>query len=324
MKSTFKPQLKKPKFNLSATARILVIYFISAIAVFSAIGWLAGQTQYSFWVLAVGVLLAGVAHVWLLIKYFEWDQPNLQKSIFTMVTGVLAISVWFLLLKNVGKSNTYLLSSLVGIAFMLPHFFHMAVTTILEIPDKVFRPYNIQTLEDVDRTIPFIENEKGLLLNFRDRDEAAVNPLPEEAVRLFAPPGVNEMPFKKLFKACILFHNVQINSENPIPIFDNENNQYYNWYFLHKPHFFSGLKYIDPDLTVVENKIKFKKKKTSYGKYIHAAEIFIRRESIAQEPTQVSLEETEISTTTIQTTEPKIKQDENNIPSAASDSGNQF
>ncbi len=287
MKSTFKPEIKKPTISLGATARMLLLYFVTSIAVFSAfavIGKMVGPGNLLYVLLAVGMLLLGGLHLWLMGRFFEWDQPDLQKSIFTFGVGLIAVSVLFFFFRNSENqfNNFY---SVTGLAFCLPHFYKMAVDQILRIPVKMFKPFMIQNFDDIDRgEITFEENARGLIWKFETKNEMTSDlSLPTEPVRMFAPTQVFQMPFKKLFKASVLFHNVRLKPDKPIHVFEDTSTgekAAYQWYFMHRPIPYAPLRYIDPDKTVAQNKIKFSRRKTNYGKEILAPEIFvIRKES---------------------------------------------
>lgn len=284
MKSTFKPEIRKPKINLGATARMLLLYFGSSVALFFAMAKLGEMIESGTWrylFLVIGIFFSGVLHVWLMTRFFEWDRPLLQKSLFTLSVGFIAMSVLFFFFKFGGNgfNNLYVIA---GTAVCLPHFYLVAVEQILEIPEKKFKAYTIQNFDDIDRgEITFEENERGLIWKFETKNTMTSDlSLPTEPVRMFAPMQVFQMPFKKLFKASILFHNVRLKPEKPIQVFKDDSTgrkDPYEWFFMHRPFPYGPLRYIDPDKTVAQNGIKFTRRKTNYGKEILAPEIIVFR-----------------------------------------------
>lgn len=276
MKTTFKPQIKKPKIKLSPIVRMLLIYFICAITAFvflAGIGSLPSSLGFSYFILFLGVVGLGVLHIWLMHRFFEWDDPYQQKLLFSLAVAAVGLIVFFLFFKSGVRPYSFL-----SLGFLLPMLFQAATEHIDAIPAKLFKSYRITSFDDVDRSgTNFEENKYGLMWIFEGDDDEN---LPEQAVKMFAPKQVFDMPFKTLFKAALLFHNVRIDEENPINIFFlNEvgEKEPYDWYFMHSPGMISGQKYIDPDKTVQQNGLNFKKRKTSLGGHIWAPKIHVLR-----------------------------------------------
>lgn len=280
MKSNFKPQLKKPKINLSATARVLMIYFTCCIAIFVVLASLTLQIEelvIYFWLATLGSLAIGGLHLWAMQRFFEWDKPVQQQTLFTLAAAVLGVLVFFFSFKNSVTPYPTAWMSVTALAFIIPHFSMTAGQFYDEIPAKLYKGFIIETFEDIDRgSISFEENERGLIWVF-DAEEG--EDLPREPTRMFAPQQVTTLPFKTLFKASVLFHNVRLNPDVPIEVYQNDaaDMTAYEWYFMHRPHSFSSLQYIDPDKTVAQNGLRFTKRKTKYGQYIKAPEIFVTR-----------------------------------------------
>lgn len=299
MKSTVKPQIKKPRVKVSATVRMLLIYFTICISAYAALSFFSGMVASGSWLyflLVLGMLLLGGVHLWSMSQYFEWDRPILQKSLFTIALTFVAFNVFYLLLSN--SQNTFNIQfAFASLAFCLPCFYKLAIEKVVEVPDKIYKSYRILNFDDIDRgEITFEENERGLIWEFKKEEMTADLSLPTDSVRMFAPAQVFRMPFKKLFKASVLFYNVRLNPEKPIQVFEtlSDGEQiYYEWYFMHRPISFLPPKYIDPDKTVAENGLKFSKRKTNYGKEILAPEIFvIRKQHVKRlEPNEIEVEE---------------------------------
>jgi len=296
MKSTFKPEIKKPTIKVGATARMLILYFSLGITLVLGLAFIIkmiGVGNFSYLSLAVGMLGVGSLHVWLMSRFFEWERPVSHKSLFTLTGGVISIIVLFLFFKNtVNFSNYYCLTAL---AFGIPHFYLTTIEQILSIPIKMYKPCTIRNFDDIDRgEITFEENQRGLIWEFQTKDNMTRDlSLPKEPVRMFAPTQVFQMPFKKLFKASVLFHNVRLKPESPIQIFDElESGEKvaYEWYFMHRPVPYLPLKYIDPDKTVAQNGLKFSKRKTNYGREILAPEILVIRQQKKEIATTFILE----------------------------------
>jgi len=284
MRSTFKPEIKKPTIKVGATARMLILYFSLGITLVLGLAFFATMIDFGNWAflfLVVGMLALGSLHVWLMSHFFEWDRKVLHKSLFTLAGGLVSVIVLFLFLKNsYGFSNFYCLTAL---AFGLPHFYLTAIEQILSIPIKMYKACTIRNFDDIDRgEITFEENERGLIWDFQTKDNMTKDlSLPKEPVRMFAPTQVFQMPFKKLFKASVLFHNVRLKPESPIQVFEelvSGKKVPYEWYFMHRPIPYLPLKYIDPDKTVAQNGLKFTKRKTNYGREILAPEIMVIRQ----------------------------------------------
>lgn len=281
MRTTFKPQIKKPRFQLSPLARMLLIYFVctaTAFALLAGIGaWLSSSVRLAFIFMLLGVTGLGIFHIWLMYRYFEWDDPYRQKIIFTLVVAVTGIVVFLLFF-----ANSNLPYSFIPLGFSIPLFFQAATENIDAIPPKFFKSYRITTFDDVDRERINFTGSKGLMWIFSGENPGDLPTLP---VRMFAPEQVYEMRFNTLFKASVLFYNVRINEEIPIHIFkENEvgDREAYEWYFTYNAGFLSGTKFIDPDKTLPQNGLRFKKEKTSNGGEIQALKIFVTRRSVTQ------------------------------------------
>jgi len=179
VKSTFTPRIKRPRIQLSATVKVISIYLICALAAFTLLGMLSvrlgGDVYGQFYALVFLLLGLGGLHLWLMYKYFEWEERALLKQIvFTLGVNIAGCIVLYLIFNNqLGEDNGLAFAKIfswLGLIFGFPFFYYLSWKHFFDIPDRVYKSFVIQTFDDVDRTIPFEENERGLILTFEKQN----------------------------------------------------------------------------------------------------------------------------------------------------------
>jgi hypothetical protein len=193
----------------------------------------------------IWMLIIGILHAWLFEKFFE---PNLTgKILFTLALFFFGYGLIFLLYKFVIKGPFPWIFLSPGFCFLAPVFIVTAFNHFTDIPVRVFKVWSFPppgTLSDPNDS----EMADPIIVNFRIckgvNDDRTV-------FKAKAPKGLT---FGRLFYYFIMDYNSRY-PDNPILINERENS-YFKWSFLMTRSVFSGKVYLDPDLTISDNKIK--------------------------------------------------------------------
>jgi hypothetical protein len=194
------------------------------------------------WLLGIGIM-----HVRLYARVFHGETGNPGKILLTLALFFFGYSLVFLLYKLVFKNPFPWLFLSPGFCFLAPAFINIAFDQFADIPVKVFRAWNFPppgTLSDPSDS----EMADPIIVNFEIRKGLNDN---RTVFKAKAPKGLT---LGRLFYYFIMDYNSRY-PDNPVFINEGEN-RYFNWSFLMTRSVFSGKAYLDPDLTISENKIK--------------------------------------------------------------------
>jgi hypothetical protein len=185
----------------------------------------------------------GILHIYFLKKRlllnseFSFKNLGVTLQLFGFVFIVLFI-LYFLLAKNM-----LLMSLYSSCAFLLPSIIFHSWLIFENFPEKQYKVWN--NFENVSNTgVTIYLNSISVNIKFT-RKYFDIN---EE---VFAATLPMHQPFGKLFNRFL----VNLNEEEPVEFLD-EKQTFYGWIFFAESIGGYGKRYIDPDLSLEENKIK--------------------------------------------------------------------
>lgn len=161
-----------------------------------------------------------------------------------LLIGIVGFTLIFNLFNKTGSAPYY---SLCLIPFVLPHFIRIVYNFYLQIPNDIFKIWYYPT-NYVDTNPDNINTNNALMLELeiaKRMNEEYTN------TKIKAPV---EMKFGDWFMAYIDYHNDKFEN-NRIEYRDNDGSMQ-GWMFFERPSFFQAAKYVDPDLTIQENRLK--------------------------------------------------------------------
>lgn len=209
---------------------------------------------YGFYIaLQVLSCVTGIFHVWQMGKRFDWrNQDSLMSKTLLTLSIIMAtmivegIVLWFCKPMH----DFWLIFPTSALAFVVPLIFISTFDIVMAIPSPVYRKWrypsnmSIPDPESIDFSNSYIVT---FILRKYVRDAATT-------VMKFKAPA-DRITFGDLFYFYISEYNDR-NRESPIQYL-NDRQQPYDWQFYVKPNgWWQSRVYIDPSLTVRENKIK--------------------------------------------------------------------
>ncbi len=198
--------------------------------------------------------LLGIGFCFILYRVLYWtkEQNFWYELLFLLSGSLMNISFFFLFYSFLADNQYNFLYITATFFFLLPFFvFHTFEKGIL-IPRKRIRTWECPSDLEVPNPSKY-ELQKPFVVSFfmkkTSNDRKAKN------YTVIAP---REMPFGKLMFYFIKEYN-QRNSEYPIQYLHRNSNNAQEWIFFFKPRwYFPFVRYIDPELTVLENRLKEK------------------------------------------------------------------
>jgi len=233
---------KKKLFLYMAVTGILIglVSFIGYIEFTKLSLWIFIGAQ--LWLLAIGIL-----HALFFEEIIELDNRNTGKILFTLALcffgfGVLVLSHNLLISKPFPR--VYLFPALF---FLAPTFVIIAFNYFVKIPVKVYKAWDFPpagTLSDPS------DNEMAdpIIVNFGIRKQCT------DSRTIFKAKAPIGMELGRLFYFFVMDYNSR-HPENPVLIEDNDHKPF-RWSFFISGGIFSGKKHLDPEISVLENKIK--------------------------------------------------------------------
>lgn len=161
-----------------------------------------------------------------------------------LLLGIVGFTFLFNLFNSTGSAPYF---SLCLIPFVIPHFVKLAYNAYLQIPNDIYKIWYYPT-NYVDTNPDNINTKDALMLELeiaKTSNDAYTN------TKLKAPV---EMKFGDWFMAYIDYNNHKF--EDDKINYRNEEGDMQGWMFFERPSFFSAAKYVDPDLTIKENRLK--------------------------------------------------------------------
>jgi hypothetical protein len=235
----------------------LILFSLLFFIIMAASGLLAlvnGVTSSMLWfyVLQAIFFMLGYLLCYLLKKNFfgELENEKLSKVLFVLANAALGMIGFSLLFDHFSPTDLAPYYSVSLLTFAVPQFLAVSFEAYSEIPQEI---YKIWYYPDEEKEIDFdkIDTSKVFMLEMEFSKSINDNHLVNSKAK--APMG---MQFGDWFMSFIDNYNHKFDKE-PIQYLNSDNTSH-GWIFYVKPSFFGTPKYIDPDLTITENRISEK------------------------------------------------------------------
>jgi len=249
------------KQNKAWSNKKVIFYYLGVGLFISACGFsglIPGLTNSFSIFLLFQAFFAGLGFLvsWLWNKGLGEDMPNESKTkissvlfvLINTIVGMIGFTLVFHYCNPDGMAPYFALSI---VPFVLPQFISVGFTSYREIPHEIHKiwyfPLDADEI-DFDKidtsTIYMLELEYSKSI----QDPRLTN------TKLRAPLG---MKFGDWFRSFVENYNYKYDSD-PIHYL-NQDHTPHGWIFYVKPSFLGGAKYIDPDKTILENKLTEKR-----------------------------------------------------------------
>ncbi len=246
--------------NKVLSNKTIILYYLSVSIIISACGFIGlvpaivqtGSSLYFFllqlFFLGLGVL---VSFLWQrnTIEELKGQTSRLSGILFVATNALMGMVGFTLVFYYCSSEAIAPYYGLAVVPFVLPHFLKASYAIYTEIPQEIYKiwyfPEDDIDLGKVDMsTIFMLELEYSKSIN----DSRLTN------TKLRAPVG---MKFGDWFRAFVEDHNYK-HDMDPIH-YQNIDGTPQGWIFYVKPSFLGTPRYIDPDLTIAQNKLSEKK-----------------------------------------------------------------
>lgn len=203
-----------------------------------------------YYILTGWMLFLGFFHVFFMKMILPWAFKKSFGTDLSLTLGLGLLGAGLLLIAfHFSHYSLFVKIHLTSIiVFLVPFLFYSTYLLFLNIPVKVLRKWHYPVDKHVDDPTDR-EMDSPLVVGFEFKKRAD-----DETMTTFRAKAPKEMAFGKLFYYFINDYNDR-NPDEKIE-FLNEKNIPYNWIFYHKPKWFSGIRYIDPEETNAFNFIK--------------------------------------------------------------------
>lgn len=205
-----------------------------------------------FIVLQVMFLFWGVIHTVSIYRYFDWTRrknifPELGFTLFIILIGSIPL---LLSLKYLREDGLHFAMLGVLLCFLIPFFVFQTFEYAISIPlanRKAWYFFN-----DEKWVAPkFTESSETLFLNIEANKKEN-----DKTMGSFVARTDERMPFGLLYYHFLNDYNEK-NPSDKIH-YMNKKNKIYGWVFYVRPRWFNFIRYIDPEKTIKENKLRNK------------------------------------------------------------------
>ena len=234
------------------------LFFLLFTIVITAVGFLGlvpgvADSIFYFFLMQGIFLLLGYLLCFLLKKNFfgELGYEKLCKILFIVATAALGMIGFTLLFNHFQPVDIAPYYSLSIVTFVLPQFVVISFDAYTNIPQEI---YKVWYFPDEEKEIDFDKIDTTKIYMLEMEFSKSINDTRLVNSKAKAPLG---MIFGDWFMSFIQNYNHKFDME-PIQYLDSSNMPH-GWIFYVKPSFFGTPKYIDPDMTITENKISEKK-----------------------------------------------------------------
>jgi hypothetical protein len=194
-------------------------------------------------------LVLGYLSCFLLKKNFygELSHEQFSNAMFVVANACLGMIGFTLLFNHFQPSGIAIYYSLSIVTFVVPQFLVISFEAYANIPQEI---YKVWYFPDEEKEIDFDKIDTTKIYMLEMEFSKSINDTRLVNSKAKAPLG---MLFGDWFMSFIQNYNHKFDME-PIQYMDGSNMPH-GWIFYVKPSFFAAPKYIDPDLTITENKI---------------------------------------------------------------------
>ena len=242
-KEKLKSFLYKLLISLLAASSVFLIY--------SKLNQYPLQLYISFQTVFFGL---GIGFCFILYRVFYWTKERsfLYEFLFLLSTTLMSLSFFFMFYSFMTNSEYNYLYMSATFFFIVPFFVFQTFEKAILIPRRRIRTWECPTDLEVPNPSKY-ELQKPFVVSFFMRKNAD-----DKKAKNYTVIAPREMPFGKLMFYFIKEYNTK-NSEDPIQYTNRDINTPHEWVFYFKPKwYFPFIRYIDPELTVLENKLKEK------------------------------------------------------------------
>ncbi len=249
-------------------------------------------------ILSLVNILLGTLHVRALYQNHEWAQRDamVYELLFTLGLNLLAMISFIICMLVGGMIDLPVLFLASMMLFTMPYCIDRAFYLREQIPDKIMPWLEIKNLHAARGEMSFARSKQGIRWTFK-KEGGLVQDLPDKAIGISGIDQLMDRSFGAVFKAFLLFHNVNLNPTTSIcveyTIGKEKKKQAHRWLFYHRRYWFSPLRLIDPNLSLKDNGLRFRKWKGTNSKgevlKIRNATIYVVREPVVVEPKEGQL-----------------------------------
>jgi hypothetical protein len=228
--------------------------FVLLLAAIAAFGFFDFEVHmYFFYCVQVYALLMGILHLWQMGKRFGWrnqysfyQKLNLSVIVLLVAMAMQAIIIYFCKPMH----DLFIIFPFSLLLFLFPLLAVSTYEYAIAIPKTIYKTWRYpenMNMPDMDR----IDFSNSYIVSFLLRK----NPkdISQSVMKFKAP--LDRITFGEFFYLCMFVEYNEKNREKPVQYL-NDNQQSYQWLFHVKPQrWWPSRRYIDPSLTIRENKI---------------------------------------------------------------------
>ncbi len=245
------------RFVSSMSGSRPVIYGTASSAIASLVGfgtfYIIENLFTIYWVLSAVFLFFGIIHMLMTHqRYFSSGGNNtkvLAGEIFFAISVIFFTVLIFSSLLYFLKDHSFLFypTLMSALSFFVPLTFVHTFRTAFTIPSPEFKTWRYPVTKSID---PPDEdpNERLLVIGFM----IAKKPLDQKTY--FRAKTPENIALGELYYHFINDYN-ELQSETPIEFLDNQSAAY-EWWFYAKPRWYQSARILDPETTMLENKVK--------------------------------------------------------------------
>jgi len=229
---------------------VVAIIFMSGLSLLSL--WKALSPDILYRGFQLFLLIFGIIHVIFLSKRREKssDHKNSSKTGLTLIMTLIAAFLFMVVLYFITTFNNAFIYVTAFLIFPVPYLFFRTVTSAGQIPFKIYKVWFF----DIEKDVQILESDNILLLQLRIFKTSGGEHLSTFTIR--AP---EEQNFGELFQDFIIFYN-QNYPDKPVKHLDEDDQlRKLGWLFYTNTWWY-GQRYLDPDSTVLENRLYPKQK----------------------------------------------------------------
>ena len=205
---------------------------------------------YYFISLQALLLITGILHVQLVYKILPWTSRGSFLWEFLFGFGIVFIGAVFMLLAftTLGLTDHYYMMLGAVAWFLIPFFILQALNSYVSIPGKDLKKWYYPVDQKIDPPSDSeMEAPVVITFEFKKRYE-------DSEKTIFRAKAPLAMPLGRLFYYFINDYNDR-HPDTPIETVDTDNDAF-GWVYQHKQQWYNLSKFLDPDGTVAENKIR--------------------------------------------------------------------
>ena len=205
----------------------------------------------SFFIFQLVYAILGIVYIRLLLRYVSQHTQHYTKAVETVVSlfvVALGMYVFSLIYNHFHPIKNGLFIATCVLPLLLPLIFHWSYGAFLEIPPEIYKVWNYQpNSQELD--LEGVDFNRLMVIEVEFSRQATDEDLLK--VKAKAPA---EVVYGDWFQKFISDYNTKFGG-NPIA-FTAPDHSSYSWIFYAKPTFFRKRRYIDPDLSIADNKIR--------------------------------------------------------------------